>query len=54
MMPFGYVAIMFGFIADIYLFKTEFSWLAVIGIILTSSGLLSGYLVSKSVEKDKQ
>ena len=55
MMPFGYVAVMIGFVADVYLFDTDFSWLAIIGIMLTSSGLLSGYLVSKSeVKKDNE
>lgn len=39
-MPFGYVSIVGGFIADAFLFKTNFEFLPVIGTILTSTGLL--------------
>ena len=44
-MPFGYVSVLVGFCADVYLFETEFSLLPILGILLTSSGLLSGYLI---------
>lgn len=47
MMPFGYISIMVGFTADLYLFQTDFTFFSILGIILTSSGLLSGYLVTK-------
>ena len=47
MMPFGYIGVVMGFIADIYLFGTSFTVYSVVGIFLTSSGLFSGFLVSK-------
>ena len=59
-MPFGYVTVVIGFIADIYLFGTKFSLLGAVGIVLTSTGLLSGYLITKpkkdngNIVKDEQ
>jgi hypothetical protein len=47
MMPFGYVGVATGFIADIYLFDISFGFLAVVGIFLTSGGLLSGFLIQR-------
>ena len=41
-MPFGYVGVLVGFIGDIYLFDSTFSWMHIIGVILLSCGLLSG------------
>ena len=41
MMPFGYVSVIAGFYADLYLFGTNFDLLPIIGMILTSVGLLS-------------
>ena len=43
-MPFGYVSIAVGFIADVVLFSTQFTVLAIIGMILTSAGLLGNFL----------
>ena len=53
-MPLGYVCIVLGFCADVYLFDTEFGVLPMLGILMTSAGLLSGYLVSKAEEKKVQ
>lgn len=47
MMPFGYVGVAAGFVADVYLFDTSFSVISVLGIFLTSGGLLSGFLLHK-------
>jgi drug/metabolite transporter (DMT)-like permease len=44
MMPFGYVAISISFIADVYLYDTQFTLTAMLGMCLTAGGLLSGYL----------
>ena len=46
-MPFGYVSVVVGFLGDVFLFGTEFSFLAVVGMLLTSTGLLGGYLISR-------
>ena len=53
MMPFGYVGVATGFIADIYLFDVSFNLLAVLGIFLTSGGLLSGFLLQKEQKSTK-
>lgn len=47
MMPFGYVGVAAGFLADVYLFDTSFSFLMILGVFLTSGGLLSGFLLHK-------
>ena len=52
-MPLGYVGVLVGFTADIYLFGTTFTLLPIVGMILTSIGLLSGYLVNTSKEKEE-
>jgi len=52
-MPLGYVCIVVGFLADVYLFGTDFGFLPMLGILMTSAGLLSGYLVSKGEESRK-
>ena len=46
-MPLGYVCVIIGFLADVYLFDIDFGVLPILGILLTSAGLLSGYLVSQ-------
>lgn len=43
-MPFAYSGILTGFVADVYLFDTEFDLLAIAGIFLTSCGLLGKFL----------
>ncbi len=47
MMPFGYVGVATGFLADVYLFDISFTFLSVLGVFLTSGGLLSGFLIEK-------
>lgn len=44
-MPFGYIGVATGFLADVYLFGTEFTFTTILGIFLTSGGLLSGFLI---------
>ena len=46
-MPFGYVSVTFGFFADVFLFNTSFTLISVVGMILTSAGLMTEYLMSK-------
>jgi len=46
-MPFGYISVIVSFVADIYIFKAEFNFLAVLGILLTSLGLIGKYLLEK-------
>ena len=46
-MPFGYVSVACGFLADIFLFGTSFTLLAIVGMMLTSAGLLGSYLNDK-------
>jgi hypothetical protein len=47
MMPFGYVGVATGFLADIYLFDTSFTFLTFMGVVLTSGGLMSEFLLHK-------
>ena len=44
-MPFGYVGVLISFLSDTIFFKIEFDFLSIIGMILTSVGLLSKYLI---------
>lgn len=44
-MPFAYAGIITGFLADLYLFHTSFTLLAVLGILLTGSGLLGNLIM---------
>lgn len=53
MMPFGYFAVAIGFIADEYLFEIDFTFLTIVGIFLTSGGLLSGFLINKNETEHK-
>ena len=46
-MPFGYVSVTFGFVADVFLFDTSFTFLSIVGMILTSAGLMTEYLMNK-------
>jgi drug/metabolite transporter (DMT)-like permease len=46
-MPFGYLAIIVGFIADTIFFEITFNMLSVLGILLTSAGLLSKLFISE-------
>lgn len=45
-MPIGYIGIVISFLADIYLFDTKFTLLPIIGMLLTSVGLLSDFLMN--------
>ena len=47
MMPFGYLGVVTGLVADLYIFKNSFTFLTFLGIFLTSGGLLSGFLIQK-------
>jgi drug/metabolite transporter (DMT)-like permease len=40
-MPLGYISIIVGFFADVIYFDVQFNSLAIIGMLLTSGGLLS-------------
>ena len=53
-MPFGYASVIVSFWADVYLFDTVFSALPIIGMILTSAGLLSGYLKETNQQTDEK
>lgn len=52
-MPFGYVTVLVGFLADLYLFDISFDLSIIIGILLTSAGLLSEYLKNRSQSSQK-
>lgn len=47
-MPLGYISVIVGFLADVYLFDTNFTILPVIGMFLTSAGLLTDIILSKT------
>ena len=54
-MPFSYVSIIVGFLADLYLFGSSFTFLSIVGILLTSSGLVGKFLIEKyESAKDNQ
>ena len=40
-MPFGYIGVIAGLLSDIFLFDESFNWLMLLGIALTSIGLLT-------------
>lgn len=44
-MPFGYISIVVAFICDILIFHAQLDWVSIIGMILTSIGLLSKLLI---------
>ena len=46
-MPFGYVSVVSSFIADIYLFQVQFNGWGVLGVWMTSLGLVGKFLVEK-------
>lgn len=46
-MPFGYISIIVAFVCDIFLFNSSFDWISIIGMIMTSAGLLSKLLVKE-------
>ena len=46
-MPYSYMTIIVSVIADVYLFETSFNFIIVVGILLTSSGLLGKYLIER-------
>jgi hypothetical protein len=46
-MPFGYLGIIVGFTADIFYFKIEFDLPSILGMFLTSIGLLSMLILEK-------
>lgn len=46
-MPLGYLGIIVGFIADIFYFGFKFNFLSIVGIFLTSSGLLSKFFIAE-------
>ncbi len=46
-MPLGYLTVAVGFVADVYLFGTRFTFFPIIGILLTSAGLLTDLLVNR-------
>ena len=48
MMPFGYVGVTTGFFIDLFLFDTYFTFMSILGIFLTSLGLISGYLLQNN------
>lgn len=52
-MPFGYIAVIVGFIADVAFFGIQFNAMAVLGILLTSAGLLSKLFIGDSKAKIK-
>ena len=47
LMPMGYIGIVFSFMVDVAVYGVSFDWLSVIGMGLTSVGLLSKLLTSK-------
>jgi drug/metabolite transporter (DMT)-like permease len=51
--PFGYLSVMVGFSADILLFGVEFNMLQVVGMLLASSGLLSGFFYEQKEKEER-
>lgn len=51
-MPLGYLTVAVGFVADVYLFGTRFTFFPIIGILLTSAGLLTDLLVNRQQDKE--
>lgn len=53
-MPLGYLSIVIGFLADIIFFKVEFNYYTVIGMLLTSAGLLSKLFLADTRKDNTQ
>ena len=53
-MPFGYVGVLVGFCVDVYFFGSTFSFLQIVGTVLTSCGLLSGFVIAIRSGKEKE
>ena len=47
LLPFGYTGIIAGFLFDVLIFDTSFNWAAILGMILTSVGLLGKLLLKE-------
>ena len=54
MMPFGYVSVTTSFLVDLFLFDTSFTFMNVLGIFLTSLGLVSGYLLQMNKKEPQK
>lgn len=44
-MPFGYISIVFAVISDVLLFKTRVDFVTVVGMLLTSLGLIGKLII---------
>lgn len=45
-MPFWYINTVIGFVIDVVYFGDSFDWMSILGMMLTSSGLLMKLLIS--------
>jgi uncharacterized membrane protein len=50
-LAFNYFGIIYSIILDVYFFKNNLEWMTIVGVLLTSSGLLSQILISVSNTK---
>ena len=49
-MPFGYAGVVLGYLVDVYYFEESFNWLATVGIMLTSAGLLGKWFTHEDTQ----
>ena len=53
-MPFGYVCIVTSYLADLFIFGSKFQLVPMLGIFLTSAGLIGDFLLNRSIaQKEK-
>jgi drug/metabolite transporter (DMT)-like permease len=50
-MPFGYLSVAVAFLADYYIYDIHFGWMAKVGMLMTSLGLLGNMLMKKYEHK---
>lgn len=53
-MPFGYLSVITSFLADVYIFKADFNFWTVFGIVLTSLGLVGKFLLEKQSANNEE
>ncbi len=46
-MPFGYVSIVINYLADLFLYGSKFKVVPMLGIFLTSAGLIGDFLLNR-------
>jgi hypothetical protein len=52
-MPFNYLNVILGLIVDILIFNSNYNWIIIVGMILSSAGLFSKFILLKMNKQEK-